>query len=197
MKAKIIVRGTSVQDVGYRLFLLEKAGALSGFEATNTAEGLTVAVEGRERIVNDFIRLVKAERPPSARVSAVKTERYAGTVMRIEAFTGQFGVQQLAKIATTGVEVRDDIKEMKGDIKEIKVDTKEMKGDIKEIKVDTKEIKGNTEETKNGIKGVLLKQDETIAEIRNLRTDLKEWMEQRFSRLETDVRTIKEKVGLT
>ncbi len=183
MKAKIIVRGASVQDVGYRLFLLEKAGALSGFEATNTAEGLTVAVEGRERMVNDFIRLVKEERPPSARVSAVKLERYAGTVMRIEAFRGHFGAQQLAKIATTGVEVRDDIKEMKGDIKE-------MKGDIKEIK-------GNTEETKDGIKGILLKQDETITEIRNLRTDLKEWMEQRFSRLETDVRTIKEKVGLT
>ena len=190
LKAKIVVRGASVQDVGYRLFLLEKAGPLVGFEATNTPEGLIVTVEGRERMVNDFIKLVKEERPSSARVSLVKTERYAGTVMRIGVFRDQFGVQQLTKIATTGVEMRDDIKEMKGDVKE-------MKGDVKEIKVNTEEIKGNTEETKDGVKGILRKQDETINETRTLRTDLKAWMDERFSRIETDVRIIKEKVGLT
>ena len=36
-----------------------------------------------------------------------------------------------------------------------------------------------------------------LNEIRSLRTDLKAWMEERFSRIETDVKTIKEKVGLT
>lgn len=103
MKAKIVVRGTSVQDVGYRLFLLEKAGALPGFEAINTGEGLTVAVEGRERDVNDCLKLVKEERPPFARVSSVKTEKRAGVVMRIGDFRDQFRVQLLAKIASDGL----------------------------------------------------------------------------------------------
>ena len=58
----------------------------------------------------------------------------------------------------------------------------EMKGDIKEMKGDIKEM--------------LLKQDESRDEIRGLRTDMKSWMDNRFSRLESDVKLIKEKIGL-
>lgn len=103
MKARIIVQGSSAQDVGYRLFLLEKAAALVGFQAVNTGEGLAVSVEGRVRVVNDFIKLVKEERPPSARVSSVTTEKYAGFVMRIGDFRDLFRVLLLAKIASDGL----------------------------------------------------------------------------------------------
>lgn len=82
---------------------MDKAAALVGFQAFNKGEGLAVIVEGRERAVNDFIKLVKEERPPSARVSSVRTEKYAGFLMRIGDFRDQFRVQLLAKIASDGL----------------------------------------------------------------------------------------------
>jgi chromosome segregation ATPase len=85
---------------------------------------------------------------------------------------------------------------MKGDIKEMKGDIKEMKGDIKEMKGDIKEMKGDIKEMKGDIKTVLVKQDDTIREIKDLRQDLRSYMEERFGRLESDVKRIKEKIGL-
>ena len=180
MRAKITVKGKRVQDVGYRLFLLSRAKGLVGFEAYNQDEDLVILVEGAR--LEGFFELVKKERPPMADVSEVIVEDYDGDVMSVQEYRSQLGLEQLAKIAIVGVELRDDIKEMKDDIKEMKVDIKEMKGDIKEMKGDIKEM--------------LKKQDETLIEIRNLRSDLKSFMDERLRRIEGDIEAIKAKIGL-
>jgi len=189
VKTKLIIKGKRVQDVGYRLFLLSRARNLKGFEASNIGEDLIVLVEGEEENVKRFTQIVKAEKPPLAEVSEVIVEGYNGEVMDVKEYREQLSLEQLAKIVAVGVEIRDDIKEMKGDIKEMKGDIKEMKGDIKEMKTDIKEIKGD-------VKTILKKQDETIAEIRALREDLKQYMDRRFEKLEREIALIKQKIGL-
>jgi len=190
MQKRVVITGSRVQDVGYRLFLLSRASELSGFAAENVGEDkVSVLVEGDESAVNAFAEAVRRERPPLTSVSDISVENFVGKVPKIEDFRAQFSLEQLVKIAITGVEMKGDIKEMKGDIKEMKGDIKEMKGDIKEMKGDIKEMKGD-------IKEIIAKQDETISEIRSLRSDLKSWMDARFSALEADVRLIKEKLGL-
>jgi len=182
MKLKLVIEGPQVQDVGYRFFLMEKAKGLSGFDAFNEGESLVVLLEGEEGSVRRFVEMAKEEAPPPAKVSLIRTEDYDGPVTSLREFREQFNTEQLVKIAVTGVEMKGDIKEMKVDIKEMKGDMKEMKGDIKEIKGDVKEV--------------LVKQDETIHEIRELRVDLKSWMDERLTKLEKDVGLIKQKMGL-
>jgi len=196
VKAKITIKGSRVQDVGYRLYLLSRAHKLQGFEAVNVHEGLILLIEGEESKVNQLIQTVKTEKPPLAEVNEVLEESYDGDIQNIREYREQLSLEQLAKIATVGVEMRDDIKEMKGDIKEMKGDIKEMKGDIKEMKGDIKEMKGDIKEMKGDVKLILKKQDQTISEIKALREDLKQYMDRRFEKLERDIALIKEKVGL-
>ncbi len=169
MKKRITLRG-KVQNVGYRLFLLNQASTLGlrGFFAANVGEDLVVAVEGEPEEVEEFLEFVRSERPPGAEVTSIEVEDHEGRVMPRESFASSFSLEQLSKLVSVGVEMRNDIKEMKGDIKE-------MKGDIKEI---------------------LEKQDQTIQEIRNLREDLKSFIDARLSKLEEDVAEIKARLGM-
>jgi acylphosphatase len=212
VKAKITIRGKRVQDVGYRLFLLSKAHSLKGFEASNVGEDLIVLVEGDENFVDRFVQIVKSEKPPSAEVSEVVVERYGGEVMDVKEYREQLSLEQLAKIATVSVEMRDDIKEMKGDIKEMKGDMKEMKGDIKtmlkkqdetlaEIRATRNEIITARNELREEIRATRSELKEEIratrGEIKALREDLKQYMDRRFEKLEREIALIKQKIGLT
>jgi acylphosphatase len=212
VKAKITIKGRRVQDVGYRLFLLSRAHTLKGFEAANVGENLIVLTEGDENSVNRFIQIVKSEKPPLAEVSEVIVEGYDGEVMDVKEYREQLSLEQLVKIATVGVEMRDDIKEMKSDIKEMKADIKEMKGDIKEMKGDIKtmlkkqdetlaEIRATRNELREEIRATRSELREEIratrGEIKALREDLKQYMDRRFEKLEKEIALIKQKIGLT
>lgn len=63
---------------------------------------------------------------------------------------------------------------------------------LKSVKEDTKlilSIKENTEK-------MLGKQDDTIAEIRYLREDLRSYMENKFAKIEYEIAGIKAKIGM-
>jgi len=202
VKAKITIKGRRVQDVGYRLFLLSKAHSLKGFEASNVGEDLIVLVEGDENIVDRFVQIVKTEKPPLAEVSEVVVEGYSGEVMDVKEYREQLSLEQLAKIATVGVEMRDDIKEMKGDIKtmlkkqdetlaEIRATRNELREEIRAARNELRdEIRATRSELKEEIRA-------TRDEIRALREDLKQYMDRRFEKLEKDIALIKQKIGLT
>ena len=173
MKAKITIKGRRVQDVGYRLFLLSRAHNLKGFEAANVGADLIVLIEGDENSVNRFVQIVKSEKPPSAEVSEVVVERYGGEVMNVKEYREQLSLEQLAKIATVGVEMRDDIKTMLNKQDET----------LAEIRATRSELKEEIRATRD--------------EIRALREDLKQYMDRRFEKLEREIALIKQKIGLT
>jgi acylphosphatase len=138
MKLRLVVRGRRVQEVGYRLFLLSRAKGLKGFEAFNQDQNLVVLVEGGEEAVRAFLAVARRERPPAAEVSEVVAEPYEGLVMDIGEYRSQFSLEQLAKMATVGVEMRDDIKEMKGDVKSMLGKQDETIQEIRELRGDLK-----------------------------------------------------------
>ena len=164
MKVKLTVKGSRVQDVGYRLYLLSKAKELRGFEAFNLGKDLVVLIEGEEEAVKKFIGVVKKERPPSAEVSDVLVSEYNGHVMDKGEFRSQFSLEQLAKIAIVGVEMRDDIKEMKGDIKTMLKKQDETTNEVRKV---GEEVKLTREEVKQVGEEVRLTRDELRGEIRS------------------------------
>ena len=187
MKAKITIRGKRVQDVGYRLFLLSRAHGLKGFEAANVGEDLIVLIEGDNAAVNRFIQITKTEKPPSAEVSEVVVEGYDGEVMDVKEYREQLSLEQLVKIATVGVEMRDDIKEIKADIKTM---LKKQDDTLAEIRATRNEIIATRSELREEIRA-------TRDEIKALREDLKQYMDRRFEKLEKEIALIKQKIGLT
>jgi acylphosphatase/gas vesicle protein len=195
VKVKITIKGRRVQDVEYRLFLLSKAHSLKGFEASNLGEELIVLVEGDENIVDRFVQIVKTEKPPSADVSEVVVEGYGGEVMDVKEYRQQLSLEQLAKIATVGVEMRDDIKTMlnKQDetLAEIRATRNELREEIRATRNELREeIRATRSELKEEIRS-------TRDEIRALREDLKQYMDRRFEKLEREIALIKQKIGLT
>lgn len=68
-RAQIIVQGV-VQGVGFRpfVFTLAESLGLKGY-VTNTAEGVLIEIEGNR--ISDFLRKLKAEAPPLARIADI------------------------------------------------------------------------------------------------------------------------------
>ena len=186
MKLKFIIQGENVQEVGYRVFLFNNAFnyGINKFNAFNVNKNQVFAfVEGDEDTLNNYVGFCKENKPEGAVVENIFTEAYNGEIGDTQTFATILTLEQLNK----GVPA---ILEMKGDIKEMKVDVKEMKGDIKEMKGDVKEMKGD-------VKQGLVKQDETIHEIINLRTDLKTHLDMKFEEVFFEIGRIKEKIGLS
>jgi acylphosphatase len=202
VKAKITIKGRRVQDVGYRLFLLSKAHTLKGFEAANIGEDLIVLIEGDEPTVNRFIQIVKSEKPPLADVSEVIVGGYDGEVMDVREYREQLSLEQLVKIATVGVEMRDDIKEMKSDIKTMLKKQDETLAEIRATRNELREeIRAARNEIRDEIRATRSELREEIRatrdEIKALREDLKQYMDRRFEKLEKEIALIKQKIGLT
>jgi len=87
--------------------------------------------------------------------------------------------------------------------KDIAVMTKDLTATTKDLTITTKDISTTTKDlvtiTKDGFENLgnkidqnLEKQDETIEEIRELRSDMKSYMDRRFKRIEADLAELKE-----
>jgi acylphosphatase len=196
MKLQITISGPKVHDVGYRCFLMDKAMAsrIKMFEAHNIEDEqeqqVMVLVDGGEKEVDAFRKLAQEKRPNRAIVSRIVVGTYEGDVMRVGEYAQFCTTIQLDKAIPVLLDIRDDLKELKGDVKELRDDVKELKGDMK----------GTRENVKSLVDGqrILLEgQKETIDEIRGLRDDLAvhnniEWQ----ARIENDIRMIKSKIGI-
>lgn len=176
-KKRVVIKGEKVQDVGYRLFLLEAAESigLKGFQARNVGNDVEFLVEGDENKVADFVGFAKTNYPELAKVKEVVIEDYDGNIMSIEGFYRSFSAGQLVKIVNVGVNMvgKQDLMLQKQDTMLGKQDTMLGKMDM-----------------------MLQKQDVLIGEVRGLRGDLKAYMDERFRRIEAEIASIKEKIGI-
>jgi acylphosphatase len=233
MKKRVIIRGDKVQDVGYRLFLLEVAESfgLKGFQARNVENYVEFLVEGEEKQVTAFIKFAKTNYPEFAKVEAVVDEDYDGNVMSIEGFYRSFSLNQLVKIVNTGIsmlgrqdlmlEKQDSMLEKQDALLE-KQDKMLGKQDLMLGKMDLmleKQDKMLEKQDKMlekqdlmlGKMDIMLekqdkvlekqdkmleKQDILINEVKDLRKDLKAYMEERFQKIELEIARIKEKIGI-
>ena len=177
MKKKIVIKGDRVQDVGYRLFLLDVAEdlGLKGFQARNIKDYVEFYAEGDDDRVIKFVEFAKGNYPEFARVNKVMDEDYDGEVASIDRIYQRFSVDQLVKIVNIGI----DMVGKQGSMLK-RQDTMVGKMDLMLGKMDS----------------MLEKQDETIMEIKALREDLRSYMEERFEKIEREIAAIKAKIGL-
>ncbi len=226
MKKRVVIEGDRVQDVGYRLYLLNVAEdfGLKGFQAKNIGKNVEVLVEGAEETVKAFIEEVSLKYPEHAEVKAVKVYEYEGNVIDIEAFYRRLNIEQLIKIVNIGIgmlEKQDGMLEKQDKMleKQDKMIEKQDKMLEKQDKMLEKQDKMLEKQDKMLEKQdrmlekqdkmlekqdlmlekqdkMLEKQDILINEVRDLRKDLKTYMEERFQKIELEIAKIKEKIGI-
>ncbi len=210
MALKITITGR-VHGVGYRLFLLEEADYLfiPRFDARNVKidgkEALIVLVDGEKEQLEEFAEFVKTNKPENAIVDEIRIEEYGGRVREIEKFRSSLNTSQLSKIVQVGlkmIEKQDNMLE--------KQDTMLGKMDLMLEKQDTM----------LGKMGVIIeKQDETIkgihevkdavkeegektrkhfgGKVDELRSDLRDYLDERLKKIEEEIKAIKAKIGMS
>jgi len=142
MKLKIKITGPKVHDVGYRYFLMSNAidMGLKGFHARNrTGEKgpeVTALVEGDEETIADFRKLIETQKPEHSQVSSIAFEDYKGDIMKTESYAQICSAIQLNKAIPLLLDIRNDMKEMKGDMKAMRNTTDATLDEIKGMRED-------------------------------------------------------------
>jgi acylphosphatase len=129
MKIKITIIGPRVHDVGYRVFLMKHAMnlALPGLSTYNWEENgrqeVIALVEGDEARIAAFRQMVEKNKPELAEVSKVTFEDYNGEVGRSSEVAIFCSFVQLDKAIPLLLDMRDDLNEMKSDMKAVRKNT--------------------------------------------------------------------------
>ncbi len=106
VRRRLLIRGSRVQDIGYRMFLLNLATerGLTGFRARNVdGNAVEVIYEGEEEAVLGFEDDVRRLAPEGAEVEGLEFWDYEGPVPDIERFRSHFATLQLGKIIEVGL----------------------------------------------------------------------------------------------
>jgi acylphosphatase len=134
MKLKITIIGPKVHDIGHNYFLMSNAIdlGLSGFRARNSTKGkdqeVIAIVEGDEEEIAEFRKLVAVQMPEHSVVSNIVFEDYEGDVMRAGEYAQVCTALQLNKAIPVLLEMRDDMKAVKGNTDAIPQIHEEIKG---------------------------------------------------------------------
>jgi len=188
MKLKIKITGPKVHDVGYRYFLMSMAmsNRIRMFEAHNTesdgSQEVQVFVDGEEIAVEAFRSLVETKRPARSEVSNITFEDFDGEIMRIGEYAQFCSTVRLNKAIPVLLDMRDDLKEMKGD--------------MKEMKDDIKAVRKTTEATLEETKAIRKTTDTTLEEIKGLREDIQPGYGTSFRQMQADIKAINEQIGM-
>ncbi|MRR14747.1 hypothetical protein EG833_04830 [archaeon] len=178
MKLKIKIAGTRVHDVGYRVFLLKSAMnlALPGLSTYNWDEDgrqeVIALVEGDEARVASFLKTVERSKPEMAVVSSVTFEDYDGDVGRASEVAMFCSFVQLDKAIPLLRDMRDDLKAVRKNT--------DM---IPQICEDIKAVRKTT--------------DATLDEIKGMREDIQPGYAMQFRQVQSDVRAIKDRLGMS
>ncbi len=182
MKRRLIIEGERVQDIGYRMFLLNLASEhdLTGFQARNVGrDGIEAVYEGEEDAVRAFEADVRQLAPEGARVERIRFEDYDGPVKDIERFRSYFTTLQLGKMIEVGLTM----------IQKLETISQKQDDTLGELRAFRNESRRNHEI-------MIQRQGETLEELKGVREDLKSILDRRLTALERDVALIKERLGI-
>ncbi len=187
MKLKVKISGPKVHDVGYRVFLLKNAMnlGLPGLSAYNWEENgqqeVIALVEGDEARIKVFLHAVEMKKPELAEVSRVTFEDYEGDVGRTIEVAMLCSFVQLDKAIPLLLDMRDDLKEMKSDIKAVRKNT----DIIPQINEEIKAVRKNTDTI-----------PQINEEIKGMREDIQPGYAMQFRKMQQDVQAIKDRLGM-
>ncbi len=177
MKLKITIVGPKVHDVGYRVFLLKQAmnTALPGLSTYNWEESgqqeVIALVEGDEARIKAFLKAIEKHKPELAEVYEVTNEPYDGDVGRTSEVAMLCSFVQLDKAIPLLLDMRDD---------------------LKAVRKNTDMIPQMSED----LKAVRKTSDATLEEIKGMREDIQPGYATNFRQMQSDVRAIKERLGM-
>ena len=132
---------------------------------------VVVLIEGDEETIADFKKLVETRKPEHSEVSNVGFEDYEGDVMRTGEYAQVCSAQQLNKAIPLLLDMRNDLKEMKGDIKAVRKNTDA----IPRLEANTNLV---------------------LEEIKGMREDIQPGYATHFRQVQSDVKAIKERLGM-
>ncbi|MDD1750282.1 MAG: acylphosphatase [Methanothrix sp.] len=184
MKLKVTISGPKVHDVGYRVFLLKHAMnmALPGLSTYNWNENgqqeVIVLVEGDEARIKAFLQALEKNKPELAEVSMVTFADYDGDVGKASEVAMFCSFVQLDKAIPLLLEMRDDLKEMKVDIKAVRKTTDATLDEIKEMRKSIDPI------------------PQVLVEVKGMREDIQPGYATNFRQVQADVRAIKDRLGM-
>jgi acylphosphatase len=146
MKLKIIITGSKVHGVGYRVMLVNKAISLgiNNFNVFNTFlqgnQAVFAVIEGDEDVLGEFKDYVNNVKPEETRVDNISFEDYRNAFPPIERVMQAFQMEQWGKgipILLKMLEKQDSVIERQdttiGILKSVKEDTAAIRTDTKEI----------------------------------------------------------------
>ena len=173
MKLKIKITGPKVHDVGYRVFLLKNAMnlALPGLSTYNWEENgqqeVIALVEGDEARIAPFLQTIEKNKPVLAEVSKVTSEPYDGDVGRTIEMAMLCSFVQLDKAIPLLLKIQENT------------------AVIPQISEDIKAVRKNTDTI-----------PQVLEEIKGLREDIQPGYGMHFRQVQSDVRAIKERLGM-
>lgn len=173
MKLKVKITGPKVHDVGYRVFLLKNAMnlALPGLSTYNWEENgqqeVIALVEGDEARIASFLQAIEKNKPELAEVSKVTSEPYDGDVGRTIEMAMLCSFVQLDKAIPLLLKIQENT------------------AVIPRISEDIKAVRKNTDTIPR-----------VLEEIKGLREDIQPGYGMHFRQVQSDVRAIKERLGM-
>ena len=195
MKLKVKITGPKVHGVGYRPYLTELAMrlALRGFEVYNDDDDgqqvVIALVEGDEQRIAKFYNSAMKERPQLATVDNVKSEDFADDISPLWQFASINTASQMNKAIPLLLAVKDNTE---ATLEEIKAVRKTTDATLEEIKA----VRKTTDTTLEVIKAVR-KNTDTIPQVLEEIKGMREEIQPGYARqMQTDVRAIKERLGM-
>ena len=174
MKLKITLAGPMVHDIGYRVFLLKNAmnTALPGLSTYNWEgdgrQQVIALVEGDEARIKAFLKKIEKDRPELAQVTEVTSEPYEGEVGRTSEVAMLCSFVQLDKAIPLLLDMRDDLKA----------------------------VRKTSDATLDEVRTMRKTTDATLEEIKGMREDIQPGYASNFRQMQSDIRAIKERLGM-
>jgi len=191
IKNKIIIQGPKVHDVGYRVFLLNRAlqSGLIGFSAFNhtlpdNIQQIEICIEGDTESIEEFTTDLHDNIPVHAIVDTISIEPYDKRVITIMDYMHLVQVEQLDKGIPAILSIQSSQEKMLE-----KQDRMLEKQDVMISKQDQMLEKQDQMLRKQDL--MIYTQKLTNKEIQTLRYDLKTEMNERFNKIEHELQEVK------
>ena len=199
-RVRIIIRGTVVQDIGYRLFLYERADELSllEFQARNIKGGVEVLAGGEAAAIERFGELLGAEKPEGAEISAIEAEEYRGSIKPIERFAQSFMLTQMGKFVSIGMELSETQKEIKKDTGKM-LDKQDQMLDKQDVMLDKQDLMIEKQDLMLDKQDLMIEKQDVMIETLHSNTDILKGLRSEsnanFKLLHKDNRELKELIS--